>query len=185
MNSIISEEGLSWVSPKLKVTANAVVGQGTFAIANIKKDEILILQSGRILHKHDVNDSRLADYWYHGFQIEKDYYVYPYIIKDQIVTDGIFKINHSCEPNAGFRGQIALVSMRDIAAGEEITYDYAMTDVEEVDEDWEPMLCLCGSKTCRKTVTGSDWKKTELQERYRGYFSLYVAKLIDNTELNS
>ncbi len=35
-------------------------------------------------------------------------------------------INHSCNPNAGFKGQIFMVAMRKIKRGEEITYDYAM-----------------------------------------------------------
>jgi uncharacterized protein len=30
--------------------------------------------------------------------------------------------NHSCNPNAGFKGQIFLVSMRDILAGEEVKF---------------------------------------------------------------
>jgi len=37
-------------------------------------------------------------------------------------------INHSCEPNVGFAGNVVLVAMRDIEAGEELTTDYAMFD---------------------------------------------------------
>ena len=37
-------------------------------------------------------------------------------------------MNHSCEPNAGLSGQVVLVAMRDIRDGEEILYDYAMSD---------------------------------------------------------
>jgi len=36
--------------------------------------------------------------------------------------------NHSCEPNIGVQGQIVFVAIRDIAAGEELTHDWATTD---------------------------------------------------------
>jgi SET domain-containing protein len=39
--------------------------------------------------------------------------------------------NHSCEPNIGVQGQIVFVAMRDIAAGEELTHDWATTDDED------------------------------------------------------
>ena len=66
-------------------------------------------------------------------------------------------LNHSCEPNLRLQGQIVFVAFRDIAAGEELTVDYAMTD----DEPYE-MECHCGSQTCRKLITGADWQKPEL-----------------------
>jgi hypothetical protein len=37
-------------------------------------------------------------------------------------------INHSCDPNVGFAGDIVLVAMRDIRQGEELTADYALFD---------------------------------------------------------
>jgi hypothetical protein len=83
-------------------------------------------------------------------------------------------INHSCEPNAGLDGQIALVAMRAIAPGEEICFDYAMTDAVAYDE----FECKCGTRSCRKRVTANDWRLPELQERYRGFFSSYVERLI-------
>ena len=41
-------------------------------------------------------------------------------------------INHSCSPNAGFRGQIFLVALRAIEPGEELTFDYAMVVSESI-----------------------------------------------------
>jgi hypothetical protein len=35
------------------------------------------------------------------------------------------------------------------------------------------------SSQCRGTVTGYDWKIPELQERYDGYFSLYLQDKIN------
>ena len=62
-------------------------------------------------------------------------------------------MNHSCEPNCGFLGNVILVTIRDIAAGEELTFDYAMSDGCDYDE----FECRCGQPSCRGKVTGNDW----------------------------
>jgi uncharacterized protein len=38
--------------------------------------------------------------------------------------------------------------------------------------------CKCRSSNCRGTLTGKDWQRPELQERYAGYFSAYLTKKI-------
>jgi hypothetical protein len=83
-------------------------------------------------------------------------------------------VNHSCSPNCGMSGATLVVAMRDILAGEELTYDYAMTDGSAYDE----FECRCGSDACRGKVTGEDWMLPELQIRYRGFFSPYLARRI-------
>lgn len=79
-------------------------------------------------------------------------------------------INHSCDPNAGIVGQITLVALRDIEAGEEICFDYATTDGSAYDE----FDCRCGTALCRGRVTGEDWRIAELWRRYAGHFSPYL-----------
>jgi hypothetical protein len=63
--------------------------------------------------------------------------------------------------------------MRDIRAGEELTHDWAMTDDDDYSAD-----CKCGASNCRKTLTGKDWKRADLQKRYAGYFSAYITRKI-------
>jgi hypothetical protein len=82
--------------------------------------------------------------------------------------------NHSCDPNLAIQGQIVLVAMKDIAAGEELTIDWATTD----DLDYA-MECKCASPGCRGTVTGKDWMKPELQEKYREWFCWFLQRKID------
>ena len=67
---------------------------------------------------------------------------------------------------------------RDIAAGEEITFDYAMSDVTDYDE----FQCDCGTPNCRGMFRGSDWRRPELWERYAGYFSPYIQRRIERLE---
>ncbi|MEP7047205.1 MAG: SET domain-containing protein-lysine N-methyltransferase [Ilumatobacteraceae bacterium] len=83
-------------------------------------------------------------------------------------------INHSCDPNCVLSGNVLIVAARDIAVGEEVTYDYATTDGSDYDE----FECSCGTSMCRGKVSGHDWMLPELQLRYRGSFSPYLAKRI-------
>jgi hypothetical protein len=79
-----------------------------------------------------------------------------------IVIDGhatAMFINHSCDANCETREQnnrVWIVAIRDIAAGEEITYDYCLYDGGD-----DPAICNCGAKTCR----GSMYSPEELRRR--------------------
>lgn len=124
---------------------------------------------------------RIVEYAYHCFQIESDFYICPIEADDSFLEAG-FLMNHSCSPNCGVRGQLTFVAMHDIKKGEEVTYDYAMTDMKtRREKSWDEMECACKSEVCRKVVTGDDWKIPELQRRYKGYFSDYLEKKIENS----
>jgi SET domain-containing protein len=59
-------------------------------------------------------------------------------------------INHSCDPNCEteeMEGRVWVMSLRAIAPGEELTYDYNLYDGDEDDA-----RCYCGARTCRKTM---------------------------------
>jgi hypothetical protein len=88
-------------------------------------------------------------------------------------------LNHSCDPNAGFKGQIVLVAMRDIQKDEQITIDYAMVLHKAPKGSAYRMQCLCGAATCRLLVTENDWKIKTLQVKYRGWFQPYLQEEID------
>jgi len=174
----MNKRGFSWIDPRLEIRETDKYGRGVFANSLIKKDEVLIVQAGRMINDSDFDNPIFAPYAYHCFQVEKDVYICPIEFESESI-DGIFDVNHSCNPSCGFKGQISLVSMRDISAGEEITYDYSMTDVGSREQGWVDMKCLCGSNNCRNTITGDDWRLEELQHKYNGYFSKYVQDLIN------
>lgn len=96
-----------------------------------------------------------------------------YLVSGEIPEAGDM-LNHSCEPNCGAMGSAVLIAMRDIEAGEELTFDYAMTDASDYDE----FVCLCQEPTCRGIVTGADWRDPALQAKYEGYFSQYLVRRI-------
>eukprot|EP01101_Sappina_pedata_P005955 TRINITY_DN284_c0_g1_i1.p2 TRINITY_DN284_c0_g1~~TRINITY_DN284_c0_g1_i1.p2 ORF type:complete len:363 (+),score=128.16 TRINITY_DN284_c0_g1_i1:50-1090(+) len=79
-------------------------------------------------------------------------------------------VNHCCDGNTWYLDDDTLIAKRDIKKGEEITYDYALT---ECSPDWS-INCLCGKDACRKHVSGDDWKKPEIQAMYKGHFLKYI-----------
>jgi hypothetical protein len=74
-------------------------------------------------------------------------------------------LNHSCEGNIGFNEEGDFIAIKTIESGEELTYDYGLA---ESNPNFV-MTCTCGSTTCRKTITGNDWKDKDFQVRNRMY----------------
>lgn len=87
-------------------------------------------------------------------------------------------INHSCDPNAGIRGQVSIVAMRRIHPGEEVCIDYAMCPTPRADD----FSCACGSPRCRGHVSSDDWLLPEIQQRYRGFVSNVVVDRLARQE---
>jgi uncharacterized protein len=158
----------SYLSPKCEARDTTRGGCAVYALEPIHQGELVSLWGGDILHK-DQLDPSMPRFTQRVLQIDEELYILTAAEKE---PNDCF--NHSCNPNLGFTGQIGLVAMRDIKAGEELTFDYAMSDGSPYDE----FDCLCGQPNCRGKVTGNDWKLPELWLRYDGYFSAYIAKRI-------
>jgi hypothetical protein len=109
-------------------------------------------------------------------QIDDDLFIAP--VTDEERELSMLYSNHSCDPNLGMRGEITFVAMRGIRAGEELTHDWATTD----DDDYS-VECKCCAPNCRNVLTGKDWQLPELQKRYAGYFSAYLARKIFRLEI--
>lgn len=157
----------SWFSPKTEKRISQIEGRGLFARQAISAGEVVAVKGGAIMDsaafalvRHQVSPAEI--------QIEDDLYIAPRTAAE--VEASILCLNHSCRPNVGVRGQITFVAMHDIAAGSELTIDYAMIDGDPA----ERMECSCGAPECRKVITGSDWRLPELRRRYPGYFSRYL-----------
>jgi hypothetical protein len=83
--------------------------------------------------------------------------------------------NHSCDPNVGWVDAHTLATMVDVAAGVELVTDYAMAVIEP---EWF-LRCHCPSYRCRQMVEGGDWRIPQLQQRYAGWWSPAVQRLLD------
>jgi uncharacterized protein len=160
----------SYLSPKTRIGKSPIHGRGLFAVNTMHKGEIVAIKGGHILDRRTLSKVRrhiAASY----IQIGDGYYIGAH--RQAEVACNKLLINHSCEPNLGIAGQITFIARRTIKAGEELTYDWAM-------EEDAPALprCACGTRRCRGTLTGRDWKIASLQRRYRGYFSAYIEEKI-------
>ena len=160
----------SYSSPKVERRNSGLDGKGLFAKQHISKDELLIDFSsgpGKFISLKETDALYDKEY---DYMIQVDADLFFAAMNDNDLEDEDF-INHSCEPNCGIRGSLQVVAMRDIEPGEEITFDYAMTESSDYS-----MPCKCGRKNCRRIITGNDWKNEKLQQKYAGYFSEYLKK---------
>lgn len=156
-------------SSKIELRKSKIHGIGAFAITEITKGEVVFVKNGYILKNEEKCSHSIIDcYW-----PINDNYVLGARTDDECDKVKLF-INHSCDPNCGLQGINVGVAIRDIAANEEITFDYAMLDNEEYSFN-----CGCGSLKCRDIITGYDWKEPKIQEKYSGYFVDYLQEKID------
>lgn len=85
-------------------------------------------------------------------------------------------MNHSCDPNTWMADERTVVARRPITAGSEVTTDFALWWAEDY---LYTDNCGCGTPLCRRVVTGLDWKRPELQERYKDRFQPFINDKID------
>jgi len=82
----------------------------------------------------------------------------------EVVIDGhgmAMFVNHSCDPNCETDEEgdrVYISAIRDISAGEELTYDYCLYD----SDDDAP--CFCGSRRCRRSMCSPEELKRQRAE---------------------
>ena len=146
------------------------MGVGVFATRPFAAGELLVAWGGRIITGAQL-EALPAEKRHWMLQIDEDLF--------QLTEPGAIgvadHVNHSCDPNSGIFGHIALVALHPIAAGEEICFDYAMTDSTRYCE----FECWCGAPNCRGWVRADDWRRPELRRRYGRHFSPYLLQRMD------
>ena len=159
-----------WISPKIEVRKSPIHGKGMFAISDISDKEKIVVWSGECYTDRKGAEQAQSEgkgtmQWDDDiFSVETD------------VMEDIYRVNHSCNPNAWMSDAFSVVARRDITIGEEIVIDYSLMlfniPVSSI------MDCNCGSDICRDKITDQDWKDPELQERYKGHFTPWLNKMI-------
>lgn len=139
------------MSETVRVADRPGMGRGVVASRPIAVGE-------RVLTFHGAEVDRRGS---HTLQVGKNAHL-------EVEPPGRF-VNHSCDPSCGIRDRTTLVARRRIEKGEEITFDYAMTE-----EEMTPFRCGCGSVVCRGTVTGFLDLPAERHDSYRGLISDYL-----------
>lgn len=169
---------LSWMNPKLEIRDTDHYGKGVFVSGeSIEQDEMLFVMGGSILTINDENRLRgeLTD---KPIEISEHFSIGPRTIAELHKMPQHF-VNHSCQPNAGFKGQIFMVAMCSIITDQEVAFDYAMVMHSNPNStSYFSMPCRCGAANCRGQVSEDDWMKPELQKRYDGYFQWFLQEKI-------
>jgi len=138
----------------LIIRSSAIHAAGCYTTTNIPKGRRVAEYTGPKLSKDQ------ADKAYEASPIT---YLFG-LGKGDIVIDGhamAMFINHSCDANcetSEVAGRVFIKSIRPIAAGEEITYDYCLYDGGD-----DEAICNCGAKKCRGTM----YSPQEIRRRKR------------------
>lgn len=140
---------------RIQVRRSGVHGKGVFALQPIAAGEVIIEYRGERIswkealrrHPHDPQDPN------HTFYFHLDN---GQVIDANVGGNAARWINHACDPNCESDeqdGRVYIKASRDLAAGDELFYDYRLT----IDERYTPKLkreyaCRCGSPLCRGTM---------------------------------
>jgi len=139
-------------APDIIIKRSTIAGKGVFANKNIANGVSICFLEGELCTLDEIM-KKISD----GIEALSD----PLGVDEEMYLD-LDEIsrtyNHSCNPNSYIKGKSELIAMRDIQAGEEITYDYSttMSDNREKIEKAGGKLwtheCNCKSKNCRKII---------------------------------
>ena len=130
------------MSKSVSVRPSTIEGLGVFAERPFRRCESLLI----------IDDSRIVDGAHHPLLPTEDPRFCDYLARGKVIwmQPPERHINHSCDPNTytkTLHGQRHVLALRDIAAGEEITYDYCINGGG--DTVWQ---CHCSAARCRREI---------------------------------
>lgn len=150
-------------------------GIGVFALRDIEKGAVLC-DAEKISEEVFVSWEEFAkiDAITRAFIIDfcaedKDGFYSPIDLKYLTIPG---HMNHHCEANVGCDVNDNFVAIRAIKEGEETCLDYAFV----ISNPAYTMKCLCGSKKCRKVITGNDWQIPSFRKENKRHMSSSLRK---------
>lgn len=143
----------AWSSPKIELRA-AEIGQGVFTRQAVAAGEVLIA----LAHLFVGAPGR------HTIQIDGE--------RHQAGTGEIDDfLNHCCEPSAFLDAdRLCFVAARDIAAGEEVTFNYLTSEWDMA----EAFDCRCGAERCLSKIRGFRYLSPGEQERLAPHLTPFL-----------
>jgi hypothetical protein len=160
---------VTWTDPRQKIRPSAIQGYGIIARQAIPKGEVAEIVGGQVMSDAQFADFQRLHRRFNAVQIGEGLHL---VELPEVTAARSASINHACDSNLWLADEVTLVARWDIAAGEELTVDYALFTV---DPSWVmDQPCSCGSPLCRQTITGNDWQLPDVQNRYRGHFSPFI-----------
>lgn len=138
----------------LTVRPNGKLGLAVFATENIPAGTRIAVFTGETYRSKTALG--LPDIMRdHAIQIGPEEFVFGY--------QGLAHcLCHSCDPNCGIRNLTEIFAVRDIASGEQLSWDYRCSE----NSNWVMKDCLCGSERCTGTVANFDSLPSEIRAEY-------------------
>ena len=167
----------SFIDPRVEIRNSSIEGSGSFVTAPIKKGEVVIIWGGGLIVTSEEFEKGFKNGLYQpetAIHYDKDH-KWVGLASTNDTEDPY--LNHSCDPNLWFTNGWPLTARRDIAAGEELTFDYATGETYPLHSE-----CQCGSADCRHHITGKEWEDPLFREKYKDHFNPYIQGLIDETK---
>ena len=124
----------------IEIKSSTIDGTGCFAMRKTEKATPVIEYVGEKISKAE-SLRRCEQYNYYIFALDEEF-----DLDGNVGWNPAKFINHSCAPNGEAQwidGKIWIVAIRDIEAGEEITFNYSY-DLE----DYKEHPCRCGAASC-------------------------------------
>jgi hypothetical protein len=155
-----------WVHAGVTVSPSSIEGDGLRATDDLVAGTIVIRLGGRIVSSAELEELIAAAAADPGAAYVDTITVYEdaHLVLPPRTTAHF--ANHSCDPNLWQCGPYEVRARRDIRAGEELTLDYGTIS----GAIGFAMTCTCGSSLCRGEISSEDWRRSDLQERYRGHW---------------
>ena len=160
-----------WSDPALQVKDIPGKGLGVVTSRPFETGDLLIVFGGRVVTKKQL--IALSCESDNAIQIEEGLFLIPVDFELNSIAD---RLNHSCEPNAGFSSSNSIVAISSIPEGNEICIDYASCSAEA--EVQPPFECNCGTTGCRRLLTALDWKLPKVRSQVGAYFQPFLKRRI-------
>lgn len=153
--------GFLFEDKKWKVGDAGEMGEGLFTTRDRKKGSVVFVSTGK------------TRYWKATTEEDAEDNPNWYCVRENVWVDmqlPYVKVNHSCTPNLGIDGTRTFVALRDIKVGEQLFFDYSITDAEE---HWV-MPCVRVSEHCESEIGGIQTMSKERYARSYPYIPKYM-----------
>ena len=160
-----------WFAHGLVVRKSRIHGLGLFTDYGLRKGDDILRFGGSFFHISQRNSHLVMPST--SIPLSEELVLAEPSAGERDLSD---YINHSCNPNAGFRDALTLVAIKSINFEEEIVVDYTFW---ECDSAWRlKQPCNCGAESCRKLVKGTDWERILLADPCMRFFSPFLRRRI-------
>lgn len=141
-------------------------GRGVYAGRGFRRGDLILKTTGKVVPHQTEHSIQIG--WRAHLEVDAP----------------VRYLNHACEPNAGIRTNSEeypdVVAFRDIRAGEEIRFDYGMTEYRHYDRR-NPELefsleCRCGSPACRGRLGYYSELSEAIRQAYTGFIADYLTQ---------